>query len=445
MNGPRGPEGGAVSKVEKALNEEPSVATREAFPKPGTWASELLRVALAGYEDRKRTSYVRSVSLRNEKLITASEAAEFKKWKSLRQLILNQGNPDKPWEYTDFSPSPEVMAKVEKLYLPALDPELRDAYIAGRRHKVGHPVIDALPLLTVEEYNLPPALLSWAGSARRIFSIDKQMEDVLTNLDYSKATWNDVLMPLSTFVIELPTPLPLGQLESGATIDTFVEAAIVMNARIDDKPMIWIVPLLTETPGVAREGFSKAVREMLEEGGKGEKQLARALAAMNMVGVRAKQKSSNPSQSINGSYFNTTYGYLRSIDLDEPIENPEVSETVNTLRKLVAGTCTYLSARAGTTGKGNGAELTPLPSEARGITDPDEVLLVDGATMLGDGREGIQALQKELKRRKSPIPHKRRAHKRTLPNGKVIDIEEMEVGGNLPKGELYQGGATKID
>ncbi len=449
MNGPKGIEGAGVSKVERALNEEPKISRREDFKKPGSWASEMLRIALTGYEDERRELTAIAIKYQKEKRLTNAEVAEFSRWKNLRKLIANQGSPDRPWEYTDFAPSIATMRKLEA----AMPSQLTEKVKKGRR-KYDNPLIDSVPLTATHDYTLPPALLSWS---RKVYATTPEMQKTLLDLDYSKALWSDALMPHGTFVIELASPIPLAHQDSHVSEAlTCAQSLIVMNGIIDGKSKIWVVPLLSQHPFIARESFSKSAREMLEEAAKGEKQYSRAI---ELIASMSKRMTESPNHAPEqwteekkaqsffdvpkGSYKTSTFSLLDAIDIDEPILDPNAHETLNMIRKVIAGTCTYLSARApGAGGEGTGEE--PLPAEPRGPTDPEEVLLVEGASMGLGSAEVVKVLQRELKRRKAPIPHKRRAHDRTLPNGKVIRIEEMEIG-TLRKGEQYRGSTTKLD
>lgn len=423
----------AESKIERALSAQPGGSRREDFQKPGQWASELMSQALIAWEDQRRlietqAAYIASLPLNQSRRISQADVRELSKWRSLRKLILAQGNPNSPeWHYSDFSADPSSTAKTFGLHYPELK---------GReRVEVDELVVKSL----MQDYSFPSAILEWSRSSRKIFSISKRMMETFENADYSKTAWQNIPLPFRAFAIELPEPLEFSGRESVG----YIEAVIVADMVFEGKNMIMMLPIVTTEKNKTQETYSSTLRSILDDRNRSRKHALRAFSAvMQVTEDLSKEKKALVGLGVN------------SIHLEESIERSDDNEAINRLRKIVAGMSAYLVSGSATSVSHERpvSDSSRLPVIQEGITNPDEVFLIGnaGASVTSDEGGAAESIQRYLAQRSSPKRHPVRKHFRRPPGSapdapKTVEVKAQWRGKAPPEGELPIVNPRKVD
>ncbi len=314
--------------------------TLKTLEKPGRTGLFILEKAFRGWEDHALMAAV------NAKLLDitagvvdwrAEKDGVAKNFSSARRFILEQGSSLGPVHGLENFIVNETQKVAERV---ATELALR---------KKGEPVTDEAligPLQQIDNYFLSQ-ILAWTRDSRRVISLDRESVLLHAQNTYDDFTWNDILMPFQSFMIELQgVALTItgsgGQKMaiSGILVTHINNVEPQLSGEDSFECRVFVSDLSEREPGV-QPLFTSLMRKHAEQ-----------IVAGNPENINEYIDEEKDRFEGTKKYYPPT-GFAFQVNLSDPITSESLHDQTNIVQKIIAGTCLYL---AHTPGKEMGTE-----------------------------------------------------------------------------------------
>ena len=416
--------------------------------RPGSIATKHLEHALMGWEDEALMAAAHTTfSIRAGSFDPSMRGGVLEARTQVRRLILEHGSPN------------ASLPDVHRFQTTLAQRRGEQEAIAKLRISQGRTITpqETMGPLSLVDNVFVPQLLAWTRSSRRIFSLDNETAHTFldTPEDFS---WDEIVMPFDSFAIELrqsPVQVDTKKIGSYAVSSILVTR---LNTVDPDYPPNLVQCRFFLTPASENAlRFNPLMTKRLR--GLAEKIDANTANREEVAEyIRFTETHIAPTEVVMRSH-----GRAFQFSLDETVADSALQPITNVIRKMVAGTCLYLSSAPGESPsekdirgetwhplKEKGAEKKKPPkgiSPHNIITDEAQIFDI---RHIHEFRPGGNYIRYTDKTGRMVEAHPRRAHKRRPPLSGPAAKQTVEVKATwvhrdqIPRDALPAGAVTVI-